>query len=194
MSKIYLASNSPRRQALLQQLGIGFDIIIPDVVEQTRGPESAAEFAQRMAAKKARQALRQIDMQHLPLRPVLAADTCVVLDDDIFGKPRDREDGEAMLRRLSGREHIVVTAVTVLHSKKEHSVLNTSRVIFRSLSEDEIHQYWDTGEPADKAGAYALQGKAAAFIARIEGSYSGIVGLPLYEVAQLLRQAGLTIP
>lgn len=190
MSKIYLASASPRRQELLRQLDIGFDVVVPDISEQRWQREAPTEYVQRLAAEKARQASDLVARRMLPLRPVLGADTCIVLDSEILGKPRDRQEGETMLRRLSGRTHTVLTAVTVFYAQAEHSALDTSRVRFRSVSDGEISQYWETGEPIDKAGAYALQGRAAAFVSRIEGSYSGIVGLPLYEVARLLREIG----
>ena len=190
MSKIYLASTSPRRQALLRQLGISFDVIAPEVAEQRLADESGATYVKRIAAEKARQGTRLVQQRRLPSRPVLAADTCILLDHEILGKPRDRAHGEMMLRRLSGREHTVLTAVAIVHSNTEYVALSVSKVRFRVLTEDEIIQYWNTGEPCDKAGAYALQGRAAAFASHINGSYSGIVGLPLYEVAQLLRQIG----
>lgn len=191
MSKIYLASASPRRQALLRQLGVPFEVVIPVVVEKRDLAESAAEYVRRLAAEKAHQAARQVATEGLTPQPILAADTCVVAGNEIFGKPHDRADAEAVLRRLSGREHNVLTAVTLLHRDKEYSALNVSHVTLRPLTDEEIRRYWGTGEPADKAGAYAIQGRAAAFISRIEGSYSGIVGLPLYEVAQLLTKIGL---
>jgi septum formation protein len=190
VSKIYLASTSPRRQALLRQLGISFDVIAPEVAEQRVADESGATYVKRIAAEKARQVSRLVQQRRLPSRPVLAADTCILLDHEIRGKPRDRAHGEMMLGRLSGREHTVLTAVAIVHSNAEHVALSVSKVRFRVLTEDEIIQYWNTGEPCDKAGAYALQGRAAAFVSHIDGSYSGIVGLPLYEVAQLLRQIG----
>jgi nucleoside triphosphate pyrophosphatase len=190
VSEIYLASTSPRRQALLGQLGISFEVIAPDVAEQRLADESAATYVKRMAAEKARQVARLVQQRRLPSRPVLAADTCILLDQEILGKPRDREHGETMLRRLSGREHTVLTAAVIVHANAEHLALSVSKVCFRVLTEDEIVQYWNTGEPCDKAGAYALQGRAAAFVSNINGSYSGIVGLPLYEVAQLLQQIG----
>ncbi len=190
MSKIYLASTSPRRQALLRQLGISFDVIAPNVAEQRLADESAVTYVKRMAAEKARQVSRLVQQRQLPSRPVLAADTCILLDEEILGKPRDRVHGENMLRQLSGREHTVLTAAAIVHVDVEHLALSVSKVRFRVLTEDEIIQYWNTGEPCDKAGAYALQGRAAAFVSHIDGSYSGIVGLPLYEVAQLLQQIG----
>jgi septum formation protein len=193
VSKIYLASTSPRRQALLRQLGIGFEVMAPDVAEQRLVDEAGSTYVTRLATEKARQVSRLVQQRRLPPRPVLAADTCILLDDEILGKPRDRADGETMLRRLSGREHTVLTAVAVVHSNAEYVALSVSTVRFRPLTEDEVIQYWNTGEPRDKAGAYALQGRAAAFVSNIDGSYSGIVGLPLYEVAQLLRQIGFKL-
>jgi septum formation protein len=190
VSKIYLASTSPRRQALLRQLGISFEVIAPEVAEQRLTDESGATYVKRIAAEKARQVSRLVQQRRLPSRAVLAADTCILLDHEILGKPRDRAHGETMLRRLSGREHTVLTAVAIVHLNAEHVALSVSKVRFRVLTEDEIIQYWNTEEPWDKAGAYALQGRAAAFVSHIDGSYSGIVGLPLYEVAQLLRQIG----
>ncbi len=190
---IYLASGSPRRQALLRQLGVEFGVLVPRLGE-TRDPgEPPPAYVRRLARAKALAAQAEIGARKLPPYPVLAADTCVVLAGEVLGKPRDRADGEAMLRRLSGREHQVLTAVAVLHSGAAHDALSTSRVRFRVLSEPEIARYWDTGEPTDKAGAYALQGRAAAFVERIDGSYSGIVGLPLYEVWQLLRRVGVDV-
>lgn len=186
MSKIYLASGSPRRQALLEQLGVSFSVVVPGVSEHRRPAETPADYAKRLATEKARQASRQVALNELTPRPILAADTCVVLADKIFGKPCSRADGEAMLRQLSGRQHAVLTAVTLLYDGDERSALNVSQVTFRHLTDEEISHYWETGEPVDKAGAYAIQGRAAAFVSRIEGSYSGIVGLPLYEVSQLL--------
>jgi septum formation protein len=122
---------------------------------------------------------------------VLGADTEVILDDEILGKPAERRHGIAMLRRLSGRTHEVLTAISILAQDGVHEALSLSRVTFAPLSREQIERYWESGEPADKAGAYAVQGRAAAFVARIEGSYSGIVGLPLYELAELLKRAGM---
>jgi septum formation protein len=190
VSKIYLASTSPRRQALLRQLGVSFEVIAPDVAEQRLADESAATYVKRMAVEKARKVSRLVRQRQLPPRPVLAADTCILFDKEILGKPRNREHGESMLRRLSGREHTVLSAAAIVHLNAEHVALSESTVRFRALTQEEISYYWSTGEPCDKAGAYALQGRAAAFVSRIDGSYSGIVGLPLYEVAQLLQQIG----
>ena len=193
MSKIYLASASPRRQELLHQLGIAFDALAPEVRERQGASESPADYVQRIASEKARQVSGVVMHRKLPQRPILAADTSVILDDQILGKPRDRRDGETMLRRLSGREHSVLTAVTILSADTEYGALSTSRVHFHTITQDEIARYWETGESTDKAGAYALQGRAAAFVSNIEGSYSGIVGLPLYEVTQLLRKIGINV-
>lgn len=190
MDLIYLASGSPRRQELLRQLGIRFEVVTPDIIEKPRAGESAREHVVRLARAKARQGAALVQERGLPEHPVLGADTEVVLDGEILGKPADRAHGLAMLRRLSGRAHEVLTAISLLHHDAVHEALAESRVTFTALSEPEIERYWATGEPADKAGGYAVQGRAAAFIARVEGSYSGIVGLPLFELAQLLRRIG----
>ncbi|MCH6582852.1 MAG: septum formation inhibitor Maf [Proteobacteria bacterium] len=191
MSKIYLASASRRRQELLHQLGISFDVIVPAVSELQRHSEGPMEYVQRLALEKAHNASRLVVERALPLRPVLGADTSVVLDGAVLGKPHDRQEGEAMLRSLCGRTHTVLTAVTVLHDGAQQSAIDASQVTFRRLDAAEIAHYWETGEPADKAGAYALQGRAAAFVSRIEGSYSGVVGLPLYSVAAMLAKVGI---
>ena len=193
VSKVYLASASPRRQALLRQLGIEFEVVVPDIAERRCAGEAAEAYVRRIAAAKAQRALALIQERGLDRWPIVAADTCVVLDGEILGKPRDRAEGEDMLRRLSGRIHEVLTAVAVVHGAFDRTVLNASRVAFRALLQDEITRYWQTGEPADKAGAYALQGRAAVFVCAIEGSYSGIVGLPLYELAGLLNEMGFEV-
>lgn len=190
MDLIYLASGSPRRQKLLRQLGIRFEVISPEVVEEPHDREPAHAYVARLARAKARYGAALVREQKRPERPVLGADTEVVLDGEILGKPADRAHGLALLRRLSGRTHEVLTAISLLHHDAVHEALAESRVTFTTLSEAEIERYWATGEPADKAGGYAVQGRAAAFIARVEGSYSGIVGLPLFELAQLLKRIG----
>lgn len=184
---LYLASASPRRQALLRQLGVAFEALTPRVAEKPRAGEDARGYVARLARGKAQAVAALVRGTGLPPRPVLGADTEVVLDGEILGKPRDRGHGLAMLRRLSGRTHQVLTAICLLDQDEAHEALAESRVTFASLGPEEIEAYWATGEPADKAGGYAVQGRAAAFIARIEGSYSGIVGLPLFELAQLLK-------
>jgi len=188
---LYLASASPRRRELLSQLGLEFEAMPSNILEERRAGESPAEYVTRVARDKALYVAGLVKNRGLPAHPVLGADTEVVLDGEIFGKPRDRDHGVEMLRRLGGRTHEVLSAVCLIHDDREHAALSVSRVSFTSLTEAEIAQYWETGEPADKAGAYAIQGSAAAFIARLEGSYSGVMGLPLHELAVLLKQIGV---
>ena len=187
---LYLASASPRRRELLSQLGLEFEAMPSNILEERRAGESPAEYVTRVARDKARYVAGLVKTRELPAHPVLGADTEVVLDGEIFGKPRDRDHGMEMLRRLGGRTHEVLSAVCLIHGDGEHAALSVSRVSFVPLTEAEIAQYWETGEPADKAGAYAIQGRAAAFIARLEGSYSGVMGLPLHELAVLLKEIG----
>jgi len=191
---IYLASASPRRQELLRQVGVAFDVL-PSGIEEERGlNETPAEYVRRVALEKARAVSDRIRAQGRPLRPVLGADTEVVLGTEVLGKPRDREHGMAILRRLAGRTHEVLTGLALVHRGLERTALSSSRVSFGPISEDELGEYWATGEPADKAGAYAVQGRAAVFITNIDGSYSGIMGLPLHEFWLLLRRAELDGP
>ena len=198
--RIYLASQSPRRRELLKQIGVPYDVLalraVPgrmDVVEVPDWDESACQFAQRMAREKAACGWRAVDSRHLLRFPVLGADTVVELDGAILGKPADRGEAEAMLKRLSGREHIVHTAVAVQHQTRQELRVSTSRVRFTELGDDEIARYLESGEYLGKAGAYGIQGRASAFVEHIEGSYTGIVGLPLYETVELLRSFGLAI-
>lgn len=187
-AQIYLASASPRRRDLLRQIGVECQVSPVDVDEAPHPGEAPAEYVLRLALAKARaghEAVRRL----APL-PVLAADTAVTLDNEILGKPRDRQHALFMMRRLSGRSHKVLTAVALIDGEAS-SRLSVSSVTFRPVSDQEILAYWNTGEPADKAGGYAVQGLAAAFIARLEGSYSGVMGLPLFETAELLQQAGI---
>jgi septum formation protein len=188
---IWLASASPRRSALLKQIGIAHEVRPVDLDESANAGESPADYVMRLARAKA-QALwsRLTGEQRLP---VLGSDTTVALGNDVLGKPQDREDGLRMLRALSGRTHQVYTAVAFQHERGCEVRLSVSDVTMKTLSEDEIAAYWETGEPADKAGAYGIQGQAAVFIERIAGSYSGIVGLPLYETGELLRTIGITL-
>lgn len=189
---IYLASNSPRRQELLRQIGVAFEVV-PSDVEEAREPGEAPEhYVVRVALDKARVVAQRLATAGRPLRPVLGADTEVVLGDEILGKPKDAAHGRAMLRRLSGCTHEVITGVALVFGDAEYSALSCSRVKFMPLSDEDIQRYWATGEAADKAGGYAIQGRAAEFIERIEGSYSGVVGLPLFELSSLLRRAGVT--
>ena len=184
---IYLASGSPRRQELLRQLGIAFDVVVTHVPETPAPGETARDYVQRLARTKAEAGARLARERGLPVRPVLGADTEVVIDGEILGKPTDATHGRAMLKRLVGRTHDVLTAVALVANGSVRTALSETRVTMARMTDAEIDSYWNSGEPADKAGGYAIQGRAAAFIERIEGSYSGVVGLPLYEVVQLLR-------
>jgi septum formation protein len=192
--QLYLASQSPRRQELLRQIGVAFEVIAADVPEHPADHESPREYVTRVAAEKADAALARLRTTARPPLPVLAADTSVVADEHILGKPRDRADAERMLGMLANRTHEVLTAVHVRHEGRPHTAVNTSRVTFGPLSKLEIDRYWDTGEPEDKAGGYAIQGRGAAFVARLEGSYSGVMGLPLYEVTRILNGIGIPLP
>jgi septum formation protein len=182
---IVLASQSPRRRSLLDQIGVAHEALPVDVDETAHPGEVPAEYVLRLALAKARagRALR-------PWLPVLGADTAVVIDDAILGKPTDRADALAMLARLSGREHRVLTAVALVGGREE-SRLSVSHVRFRTIAPAEADAYWATGEPADKAGGYAVQGIGAVFVEQLTGSYSGVMGLPLYETVELLRRAGI---
>lgn len=187
---LYLASQSPRRRELLDQIGVRYQVLPVDVEEQAWPGEVAADYVCRVARDKARAGWQSLAAARR--RPVLGADTAVVVDDHILGKPRDREQAIAMLQQLSGRSHAVLTAVALVDTA-ERIRLSSSRVTFRTVSAAECAAYWDTGEPADKAGGYAIQGIAAVFIERIEGSYSGVMGLPLFETAGLLKESGITV-
>jgi len=200
--RIYLASRSPRRRELLKQIGVGFELLLlregpgRDVdVNETQFPgESPEDYALRIARTKAEVASVRVGQRALLQQyPVLAADTTVVLDGGIIGKPVDAEHAVQILRMLSGREHLVITAVALARKERIESRVSTSSVWFRKLDDAEIRRYVDSGEPLDKAGAYAIQGRAAAFAARIDGSYSGIMGLPLAETTELLRKFGIEI-
>lgn len=198
---IYLASKSPRRRELLQQLRIGFDELRlreaagrdRDIIEETLDGEPAAHYVERIARTKATVAWKRMEQRTLPVQPVLGADTEVVVDGEILGKPRDAAHAEAMLARLSGRSHEVLTGVALKSGADVQFVLSVSRVTFRQLSREEIARYVAIGEALDKAGAYAIQGRAAAFVSRLEGSYSGVMGLPLFETAALLASAGIAV-
>ncbi len=189
--QIYLASQSPRRRELLEQIGIGFRVLIPDVNEEALPREAPAAYVERIARLKAEAAWARVETRRMRRQPVLAADTAVILGRRILGKPRSRGEAVAMLQALSGRTHQVITAVALVFERKLKLARADSRVTFRRLSADEIAHYVQSGEPLDKAGAYAIQGIAATFISRIEGSYSGVVGLPLFETARLLKTFGV---
>jgi septum formation protein len=186
MPPLVLASTSPRRRELLSQLGAAFEVLSVAVDEWPLPGELPADHVCRLALAKARAGVAQV-----PGACVLGADTVVVVEGDILGKPRDADDAAAMLRRLSGRTHVVLSGVACVHGATHQVRLSESHVSFRSLSADEIAAYCATEEPLDKAGAYAIQGRAAAFIRHLEGSYSGVMGLPLYETADLLTGAGI---
>lgn len=184
--QIYLASQSPRRRELLDQIGVHYKVIGTDIDERPHPDEAPAEYVVRLALEKAHTA-RKLLTPGFQL-PVLAADTTVVIDNEILGKPQDREDALAMMQRLSGRGHKVLTGVALV-GKKSQTRLSVSDVNFRIVSPDEALAYWESGEPVGKAGGYAIQGLGAVFISRLEGSYSGVMGLPLFETAELLSLA-----
>lgn len=185
---IYLASASPRRQELLTQIGVRFELLTVSVPEVPAAGEKPQDFVQRVAFEKARAGKQLLlsDDSH----PVLGADTAVVVDDCILGKPTNKDDALAMLTSLSGRKHQVISAVAIV-ADYEAIRINISQVTFDSLSREQINAYWNSGECHDKAGAYAIQGRAAAFIRELQGSYSGVMGLPLYETAAVLNEFGL---
>ncbi len=187
MSDLYLASQSPRRRELLQQIGVRFTALAVSVPERPDSHESAADYVQRLALEKARAGYQHVQSEQLPERPVLGADTVGVLEGKILEKPLDSEHGIAMLRRLSGRVHQVLSAVAICDGVSEQVRLSITDVHFRPLDETEIRAYWHSGEPADKAGGYAIQGLGAVFVQSLQGSYSGVVGLPLEETVELLR-------
>ena len=186
---LILASASPRRQQLLEQLGVSFTVQQQDVDESRRAGESPAAYVQRMAQEKAGSARRAQGHQDCL---VIGADTIVVLDDVVMGKPRDELDARRMLLQLSAREHAVMSAVTVCSRAESKTALSVSRVHFRAITAREAASYWTTGEPLDKAGGYAIQGLAAMFVSHLAGSYSGVMGLPLFETAELLGAFGVS--
>jgi septum formation protein len=195
-NRIYLASRSPRRRELLKQIGVAFESLLvredlrrgADVDETPLPEESPGVYVLRVAGAKANMAVRQIALRGLPQKPALAADTTVVFDGAVLGKPEDAEHAARILRALSGREHQVLTAVAVALRDRVETQISVSSVWFRELSDADIRRYCATGEPLDKAGAYGIQGRAGAFVTRIAGSYSGIMGLPLAETAELLER------
>ena len=186
---LYLASSSPRRRELLAQIGVCYQVISIDVPEQRAPGESPEQYVQRLALEKARAGHASAGDSGIP---VLGADTVVVLDGQVMEKPKDKSDGLAMLEKLSGKTHEVLSAVALV-GEKEKVVMNRSRVSFRATTGQEREDYWNTGEPQDKAGSYAVQGLAAVFISNIEGSFSGVMGLPLFETAELLKEFGIKI-
>lgn len=186
---IYLASGSPRRRELLQQIGVAFRVVGAAVDEAVLPGEAPVAYVTRLAAAKAEAGWeRSRDAADVP---VLAADTAVVLDGKILGKPAGRQEAEGMLGQLSGRAHEVLTAIALRTVDGLQSRISRSEVTFRNIAPGEAQVYWESGESVDKAGAYAIQGRAAIFIADLRGSYSGVMGLPLFETAELLREAGV---
>ncbi len=199
--RIYLFSQSPRRRELLKQIGINFEtLLLPsntshkmDVDETPYTGESPEVYVQRVCQEKVKAGWMSLQFRNLPPFPVLAADTSVILDGKIIGKPQDREQAAATLRALSGRQHQVLSAVAVTFEERTEIRLSASTVTMATLSEERIRRYTLTSEPLDKAGSYAIQGYAAAFIQHIDGSYSGVMGLPLFETAELLQTFGYPI-
>ena len=195
MSALILASQSPRRRELLASLGVEFSVVVADIDETPVVGETPAECVARLARGKVDAVWQRLAGDRSGVAPqnpvVLGSDTIVVIDRQILGKPCDRADAAQMLAQLSGREHHVLTAVAMRDARRQECVVQTSAVSFAKLSEREIQRYIATGEPDDKAGSYAIQGQAAAFVMSLNGSYSGVVGLPLYETRQLLLDFGI---
>jgi septum formation protein len=197
--KIYLASKSPRRRELLLQIGVQHELLLlrstpprePDISEEVCPGESPEDYVVRVTSEKASFAWKVMQMRNWVPRPVLAADTTVVVNGQIIGKPADKIEAAAMLRALSGRSHQVLTAIALQYHEQIWQTVQKSEVKFADLTDEMIDSYCASQEPYDKAGGYGIQGMAAVFIEHIAGSYSGIMGLPLYETAQLLRQANV---
>jgi len=196
---VYLASQSPRRRQLLEQLGVRYELLLPDAHEDTEGIEAVlpgeapVRYVRRVTGLKLDAAVQRLRLRGLPPAPVLCSDTTVALRRVIYGKPQDERDAVRMLRELSGTTHRVLTAVAVQNGRRRHESISDSRVSFASLSARQVRDYVASGEPMGKAGAYAIQGRAGAFVTAIRGSYPGIMGLPLYETAQLLRACGMAV-
>lgn len=196
---IYLASQSPRRRQLLEQLGVPHQLLLPDAHEDSEALEAVlpgerpAAYVQRVTRLKLQAAMERLARRGLPPAPVLCSDTTVALGRTIYGKPADAKDAARMLRELSGATHRVLTAVAVQHGRRRREALSASRVTFAKWTPAQVRAYVASGEPLGKAGAYAIQGRAAAYISHISGSYSGIMGLPMHETALLLRAFGLSV-
>ena len=182
MADIILASSSPRRRELLSQLGLDFQVYSPEIDETRLPNEAVAHYVKRLACEKA-----AVVLEKYPNAVIIAADTSISIAEHVLGKPRDKADAFAMWHLLSGKKHDVFSGVCVLTSQQNHSIVVQTQVEFQQLSLDDMEHYWATGEPIGKAGAYAIQGIAAQYIPSIHGSYSNVVGLPLYETAQLLK-------
>ncbi|KRB93815.1 Maf family protein [Noviherbaspirillum sp. Root189] len=200
-NKIYLASKSPRRRELLRQIGVEFELLLlrdaaprgPEVSEEVLSGEKAEDYVVRVTREKAEFASKMMMMRRLPARPVMSADTTVVIDGRILGKPADQVEAMDMLRALSGRTHQVLTSVALHRDDETWQTLQVSDVRIATLSEEMMRAYCATSEPYDKAGGYGIQGLASVFIEHIAGSYTGIMGLPLHETAKLLNQAGIPV-
>ncbi|GAB1231910.1 Maf family protein [Ferrigenium sp. UT5] len=200
--RIYLASQSPRRRELLKQIGVGFDLLLLrndprrqiDVDELPLAQESPAVYVERVCREKAQAALEALRLRALRPAPILTADTVVVLEQQIIGKPEDNAHAAEILRQLSGRSHEVITAVAVALGEHTECRVVSTRIRFAALDEARIRRYLASGEAHGKAGAYGIQGQAAAFVEHLEGSYSGVVGLPLHETVELLKSFGITTP
>lgn len=192
---LYLASASPRRHDILLQMGIAHHVLNvpppPGEDEPRHDGEAAADYVRRTAREKALRAVHWVGSQFLSPLPILSADTTVVLDGAILGKPRSRDDAAAMLKLLSGREHEVRTAVVLAHAGRLYEDVSVSLVRFRDLTEEDIQAYCASGEPMGKAGSYAIQGRAGRFASHLDGSYTGVMGLPMYETDRLLYKAGV---
>ncbi|WP_112478508.1 Maf family protein [Vibrio variabilis] len=184
VSRVVLASTSPRRRELLTQLGYEFSIVSPDIEEQQQESEAPEEYVARLSLEKAQAGLALSDQSSV----VVGSDTVVVLDGHVLEKPHDFDHANRMLSAMSGQKHQVLTAVSVVSELKQASVVVTTDVWFKTLSQQEIERYWQSGEPKDKAGSYGIQGLGGRFVTRIEGSYYAVVGLPLYETDQLLQE------
>jgi septum formation protein len=199
MSFIYLASQSPRRRQLLEQLGVQHELLLPDADEDSESLEAVlpgeapAPYVKRVTRLKLDAACERLKRRGLPDAPILCSDTTVALRRTIYGKPADVKEATRMLRELSGDTHRVLTAVAIGNRRKRVEAISESRVTFAAMTSAEIRRYVETGEPMGKAGAYAVQGRAAAHISHISGSYSGIMGLPMHETAQLLRAFGIEV-
>jgi septum formation protein len=198
MMRIYLASRSPRRRELLTQMGIAFDTVVfreglraDNETDETPHPgEDPVAYVERVARAKAKHGLKIVYERKLPLRPILSADTTLEFAGEIIGKPVDMPDAIAILKRLSGQTHRVLTGIAVNYQGRTEFVLSSSEVRFRQLDEDEIRHYVISGEPMDKAGAYGIQGRAGMFVEHLAGSFTGVMGLPVCETGELLKKLG----
>jgi len=184
-SLLYLASKSPRRAQLLKQIGVDFSVLAVDIPEQIQLHETAQSYVQRLAGEKAIAGFCEIKNADAT---VIAADTLIYINHQVLEKPKNKADAIDMLTMLSGNTHSVLTALSIKNKNKSETIFQSSDVTMRNITQQEMDAYWDCGEPRDKAGAYAIQGKAAVFISQLQGSYSGVMGLPLYETANLLKK------